>query len=198
MARFTEDVIVMNQLSGRVHVWVMCEPLTYRLRDPDTSESVTVAPRFPTDFASVPRPLWGWIPPWDRHGRAAIVHDFLYQRGSIADPVTGKLRCPERAEADRIFREAMAVLDDDILSRSRWKKLPAPLFRIRTGLAAVKRWLMWAAVAVFGRWAYKRQSELRGAPAVERQMFREVAALMGAMAGVEPPPVPDGGCEAQC
>jgi hypothetical protein len=192
VARFTEDVTVVNRLSGRVHEWEMCEPLTYRLRDTDTSEAVTVARGFKTDFASVPRPLWSWIPPWGRHGRAAIVHDFLYQCGSVTDPVAGTLRRPSRSEADRIFREAMAVLDHVILSRSRWwRGAPRPLFGIRMALASVRRWLMWAAVAAFGHRAYQRQSTVRGAPAVEHQMLTEVAELMGAMAGEESPPVPE-------
>jgi hypothetical protein len=191
MARFTEDVTVVNRLSGRVHRWEMCEPLTYRLRDDDTSEVVTVAPGFETDFASVPRPLWWWLPPWGRHGRAAIVHDFLYQLGSVTDPVAGSLRRPSRAEADRIFREAMAVLDHVILSRSPlWRRLPAPLFRFRMALAAVRRFLMWAAVALFGRWAYKRQNAVRGGPPAEHDMLVGVAELLAAMTGEEAPSVP--------
>ena len=186
MARFTEDVRVVNRLSGRVHQWELCDHMTYRLVDTDTSEVVTVAPGFVTDFASVPQPLWWWAAPWGRHGRAAIVHDYLYQLGSVTDPLAGALRRPSKAEADRIFRQAMGVLDVVILSRSRWRRL-GPLFQVRLALAAVKRWLMWSAVALFGHWAYKRQRDVGGAPPVEHEMLVGVVELMQAMAPAAEP-----------
>jgi Protein of unknown function (DUF1353) len=121
--------------------------MTYRLLDTDPSEVATAPPGFKTDFASVPRPFWFWIAPWGRHGRAAIVHDFLYQLGSVTDPAAGTLRRPKKGEADRIFRQAMADLDKVILSKS---KLWQPLVPFRMALAASRRWVIWAAVAAFG------------------------------------------------
>ena len=148
MARFTKDVTVVNHISGRVHEWEMCEPMTYRLVDLDDAEFVTVTPKFTTDFASVPRPFWFFIAPWGRHGRAAIVHDFLYRLGSITnplEPVDKRLRRPPKHEADRIFRQAMAVLDEVILTNSKlWnRRLLKPFLRVRLALAAPRRWLMW-------------------------------------------------------
>ena len=56
--------------------WVLVEPLEYRLLD---SEHVIRVPAgFVTDFASVPRLAWTVMSPFDRHGRAAVVHDWLY------------------------------------------------------------------------------------------------------------------------
>jgi hypothetical protein len=52
MARFTEDVTVVNHLSGRVLQWEMCQPMTYRLVDQDDAEFVTVPPKFKTDGTS--------------------------------------------------------------------------------------------------------------------------------------------------
>ena len=183
MARFSEDVTVVNRLSGRVHEWEMCEPLTYRLVDAVGSEVVTVAPGFATDFASVPRPFWFWVAPWGRHGRAAIVHDHLYQLGSVTDPDAGTLRRPSKRESDRIFREAMGVLDWIILSRSRfWGRLPRALLRVRLAFAAVRRWIIWAAVALFAHRAYKRQQAVGGAPAREHEMLVGVEQLLAAEA----------------
>ena len=167
MARFTEDVEVVNHLSGRVHQWELCVPMTYRLVDTDGSEVVTAPPKFMTDFASVPRPFWFWISPWGRHGRAAIVHDFLYQLGGVTDPAAGTMRRPPKAEADRIFRQAMAVLDEVILSKR-------PLPRFRRALAVPRRWLMWAAVALFGHWAYKKEQSKGTAPPLEHEMLEDV------------------------
>lgn len=180
MARFTEDVSVVNRLSGRVHQWELREPVTYRSVDSDHSEVVTAPPEFVTDFASVPRPVWFWIAPWGRHGRAAILHDFLYQLGAITDPQAGTLRRPSKREADRIFRHAMAVLDRVILGRSVWGRLPRPLLWFRLGLAGVRRWLMWAAVAAFGHFAYRKQQARGTSPPLEHRMLVAVERIVAA------------------
>lgn len=169
MARFTEDVSVVNRLAGRVHEWELLEPISYYLREED-GETVHVPPGFRTDFASVPRPFWFWVAPWGRHGRAAVLHDFLYQLGSITLP-DGSRRRPSKREADRIFLEAMEVLDREILSRHTfWRHLPQPLIDLRLAVAAPRRWLMWMAVGVFGFFAYRKQQEEASAPPLERRM----------------------------
>jgi uncharacterized protein DUF1353 len=184
MDRITNDVTVVNRLSGRVHQWEMCEPMTYKLEYRPDAEFVTVPPGFKTDFASVPRPFWFWIAPWGRHGRAAIVHDFLYQLGSVTNPgkpVADRLRRPPKREVDRIFRQAMAVLDEAILTKSKlWSGALKPFLRIRLVLAAPRRWVMWAAVALFGHWAYKKEQAQGGAPPREHEMLEGVAAEMRA------------------
>jgi hypothetical protein len=178
MAHFTEDVTVVNHLSGRVHQWEMCEPMTYRLVDADDAEFVTVPPAFKTDFASVPRPFWFWLAPWGRHGRAAIVHDFLYQLGAVTNPVAPvatRLRRPPKQEADRIFRQAMGVLDEAILTKSRlWDGKLKPLAGVRLALAVPRRWLMWAAVAAFGHRAYKKEQAKGSAPPLEHRMLASI------------------------
>lgn len=178
MARFTEDVTVVNRFDGPVHEWEMCEPFSYRIVDEDDSEVVNVPPGFTTDFASIPRPLWWWIAPWGRHGRAALVHDFLYQRGGITDVAKQKMRRPSRLESDRIFRDAMAVLDRVLLGRSRWGRLPRPFLAVRLFVAAVRRWLMWLAVVLFGHWAYDRQQARGNCPELEHRMLVSLAEAM--------------------
>jgi hypothetical protein len=175
MAQFTEAVTVVNRLAGRVHDWELCEPMSYRLVDRSDAEVVNVPPGFVTDFASVPRPVWFWIAPWGRHGRAAIVHDFLYRNGSVTDVAARQMRRPPKSEADRIFRDAMGVLDAVILGRSPlWRRAPAPLRAIRLWFAVVRRYLMWAAVALFGRGAYKKQQRKDDAPPLEHEMLVDV------------------------
>lgn len=175
MAQFTEDVTVVNRLSGRVFEWELCEPVSYRIVDTADSEVVNVPPGFATDFASVPRPFWAIISPWGRHGRAAIVHDFLYQLGGVTDVGARSMRRPSKREADRIFRQAMEVLDRVILGRGNH-----PGFRV--WLAGWRRWTMWAAVAVFGFRAYKRQQEKGTAPPLEHAMLVEVEKLLAGTA----------------
>lgn len=180
MARFTEDITVANRLSGRVHEWTLCQPLSYRLVDRYDSEVVNVPTGLVTDFASVPRPFWFWVAPWGRHGRAAVVHDHLYRLGSVTDPVAGTMRRPSKREADRIFRQAIAILDRAILSRSRfWQRFPKPFVEVRIALAGFRRWVMWAAVAAFGGRAYKLGQAKGDAPALEHEMLEAVVRQLG-------------------
>jgi len=52
---------------------------------------------YKTDFASVPRGLWNFFPPWGRYAKAAVIHDFLCDDGTLCS----------RFLADAIFRELM-------------------------------------------------------------------------------------------
>jgi len=179
VARFTEDVRVVNRLSGRVFEWELCEPVSYRIVDAPDAEVVNVPPEFRTDFASVPRPFWTLISPWGRHGRAAIVHDFLYQLGGVTDVAAQSMRRPRKSEADRIFRKAMAVLDEVILGRSAfWSRFPRWVVQARIGVAGIRRWTMWAAVAAFGFRAYKRQQTKGTAPPLEHAMLLDVERML--------------------
>lgn len=82
---------------------------------------ITVPAGFETDYASVPRlPFAYWLAGGTAR-KAAVVHDWLYRRGGST-----------RAEADTVFREAMAASGQPWLRRS----------------------AMWAAVRLFGWTAY--------------------------------------------
>lgn len=83
---------------ARDNHWVLISKLAYQTDD----EAVLVAPAgFYTDFASIPRLLWGIIPPWgEEYDKAAVLHDYLYYRQFDSLP---------RYEADLIFLEAMAA-----------------------------------------------------------------------------------------
>ena len=75
----------------------------------DTLEVIVrVPPGFVTDFASVPRALWNVLPPTGRYGKAAVVHDYLYQTRNW--PNTANRVAVTRAEADTVLREGMNVL----------------------------------------------------------------------------------------
>lgn len=87
--------------------------------------------RFTTDLASVPA-LFTWLVP--KSGDflpAAVLHDALTRPGAFIGPDTDRDGEPfGRAEADRIFREAMIGL----------------------GTGRVRAWLMWAAVTLTTMW----------------------------------------------
>ena len=64
-----------------------------------TGSSVVVPAGFLTDGATVPFPLNAIVPAWGRHGKAAVVHDYMYRSGDYS-----------REFADYVFLEAMGVL----------------------------------------------------------------------------------------
>ena len=66
----------------------------------DEMNYISVEFGFRTDFASIPRIFWIWIPPNGQYGKAAVIHDYLYKNHYFS-----------RKEADMIFLEAMEVLN---------------------------------------------------------------------------------------
>lgn len=119
MSSFTDPLVVTPTGSGQK--WKLVNRFAYYLRDADPNGPYIAVPAgFTTDFASVPRFLWSIFPPWDpEYGKAAIIHDWLLTKGCIFYPSAGRIstRRPDRAEADRIFLEAMRVL-----GCHRWKR----------------------------------------------------------------------------
>lgn len=59
---------------------------TFKLLDDLTfvigNHTVIVPKGFITDFASVPKKLWGLVGPYGRHTKAAVLHDWLYSSQS--------------------------------------------------------------------------------------------------------------------
>ena len=79
----------------------------------------------PTDLASVPRYMRWFESAYGAHTLAAIIHDDLI----VDEPNGGPLR--DDTLSDRFFREMMKA----------------------AGVPWLKRWIMWAAVALRSRWA---------------------------------------------
>lgn len=104
--------------------WTLLAPLRYELRAFGTRTEIEVPAGYTTDLASVPRPLWPIFPRDGGYREAAVLHDFIYT------DATSKYT---RAEADYIFRLAMADL----------------------GISIFGRWPMWLAVRLFGRGNWK-------------------------------------------
>lgn len=93
--------------------WKVTAPFDYRLGAPDGKEFVHIPAGFITDFASVPRGLWNLLPPIGPYGKAAVVHDWLYQTMVIEETENGSwrwFRAVDRKEADHILHEGMKVL----------------------------------------------------------------------------------------
>ena len=103
--------------------WLVTEPFSYHLGEPDGEEVVAIEAGFITDFASIPRMLWTAWPPTGKYGKAAVIHDKLYQDAIVMsltplrDVWTGNKRVINRGEADKLLLEAMEVLGVGYMTR---------------------------------------------------------------------------------
>ncbi len=79
-----------------LQVEVLIDKMSFRLLNNVQVKGYVIPKGFITDFASVPRLFWAFIPPMGKHNYAALLHDYL----CYYKPVT-------RKEADRIFYEML-------------------------------------------------------------------------------------------
>lgn len=102
MSSFTAelDVRISQKQRERRVLAELLTPFTFEVGALGSGDVVHVRAGFITDFASVPWPLWIVEPPLGDAGKAAVLHDWLYETGERS-----------RAEADRILLEGMTVLE---------------------------------------------------------------------------------------
>lgn len=131
MSSFTSQLVVSPLSDGRN--WRLVKSFTYHIGTKFSRHYIRVPKGFVTDFASVPRvtsPLvtigallllfthhvWptiiilsvlsilSWFSPYGRHGKPAVIHDWLYHTKEImGKPIT-------RKRADDIYREASQIM----------------------------------------------------------------------------------------
>jgi len=110
MSSFTEPLLAKITQRDKRPIEVAA-PFSYPVGS-DPARDIVVREGFLTDGATVPRPFTVFIRPLGRHGKAAILHDWLYHWPEW--PKVWKEYVPEaedaRHAADMIFLEAMAVL----------------------------------------------------------------------------------------
>lgn len=109
------DAPLMTQFSPEAtqklgkRVWVVTVPFTYYIEYKYSLKKVNIPLGFLSDGASVPK-FWRWLlPPWGRYGQACVVHDYLCEHLQIL--WSEKPFNITRQEADKIFLEAMKVLN---------------------------------------------------------------------------------------
>ncbi len=96
MSSFTSELVISPLSDGRK--WKLVLPFKYHIGYRYNKNVISVPRGFVTDFASVPWVLWTFLPSWGKYGKAAIIHDYIYQS-----------HVRTRKEADEIFYEAMLV-----------------------------------------------------------------------------------------
>ena len=104
--------------------WALLQNFQYQ--SDKYKRTITAKTGFEFDFASIPRWLWRLLgsPATGLHRRGAVIHDWLYKHGASIGI--------SQKEADGIFYEAM----------------------ICSGVNAVKAWLMYRGVRMFGNSSY--------------------------------------------
>lgn len=103
--------------------WEVRAPFEYHLGALGSTERILIPIGFITDFASIPRALWSLLPPSGAYGKAAVVHDWMYQNRIVTvmwpDTDTAvRARLCNRGEADHALLEGMQVLGIGWLTRS--------------------------------------------------------------------------------
>ena len=73
---------------------VTMSPMSYSVGS--TGKTILVPAGFVTDFASTPRAMWSFLPPFGTYQKAAVMHDYLYWTQGCT-----------RKQADDILWEAM-------------------------------------------------------------------------------------------
>lgn len=96
MSQFTTP-LVCEVLDN--NVYRVFREFDYHVGSLDSGFKITIESGFETDFASIPRILWGVLPPNGRYTKAAVIHDWMYKNAYLT-----------KVEADSIFYEAMLVL----------------------------------------------------------------------------------------
>lgn len=87
----------------------------------EEAECITVPKGFVTDYASIPRVFWSLLSSWEKYGPAAIIHDYLYDRGNrILVPIPKKpykKAQNTRKLSDQIFYHCMYQLGVGAITR---------------------------------------------------------------------------------
>jgi hypothetical protein len=98
--KFPVEPVYRDLPSGRARCLVNDVPVIIN------GQTHVIPAGFVTDGASVPRGLWNLFPPFGRYFKAALLHDWLYQYGTMT-----------RAQADLVFLTAMKELGVGLLTR---------------------------------------------------------------------------------
>jgi hypothetical protein len=113
-----DDKVHPSMRGGR-SLWALTQDLVYW---PSNGNVPIIVPRgFVTDLASIPRPLWSWLPPDGPWAKAAVIHDFLYYtqgQGVWKCHDTTLQRSYSKDEADWILRDAQADRHVGVVSRN--------------------------------------------------------------------------------
>jgi hypothetical protein len=96
MSQFTQPFV--GELVGK-NTWKVYVAFEYHVGTYPSKQIIYIPVGFITDFASIPRIFWPFISPIDEHGKAAVIHDYMYT-----------IRYDKKSVCDKIYLEALTVL----------------------------------------------------------------------------------------
>jgi hypothetical protein len=108
---FTSELTITHLSGNDRHgwrLWRLAEPLIYEVGGRGSGRVIVVSKDFITDGPSIPQILWWILPVWASWSRAGVIHDYLCCRIAANNPHP---EAPTRADADRIFFEALKALN---------------------------------------------------------------------------------------
>lgn len=91
---------VLDKTSHGRQIFKTIDSFSYENSSKGITLKITVPVGFETDFASIPRIFWIFLPPTGEHGKAAVIHDFMYKT----------IDSPSRVICDAVFLEMMTYL----------------------------------------------------------------------------------------
>lgn len=78
---------------------------------------------FITDFASVPKVFWMFLPPWNDYGRASILHDYQYCSGCLPKKESDKMMLDTmKKDGVRAFRRVMIFISVSLFGAPAYRK----------------------------------------------------------------------------
>ena len=120
MSCFTESLVVTPHPEG--DRWILLSAFGYEVGGEGSRDVIKIDTGFNTDFASIPRPLWAFLPRCGKYANAAVIHDYLYWEQSRS-----------RKESDAILLEGMEILQVRWITR----------YTIYWGVRAGGWWAWW-------------------------------------------------------
>lgn len=149
--------------------YVLERPLVYQ----GQREKFIVPAGFTTDLASVPKFLWWILPPFGRHSRAAVLHDWLY---TTAPEIVTAVAFENRLEPGRALAEMRGVCGQIVVTKQRapiTRKNADRLFRRAMRNSGVSNWrsnAMYLGVRLGGRRAWNRCRDHQECQRLEKEI----------------------------
>jgi len=159
MSSFITPLIVTPMPDGRR--WKLWKEFTYHIGSRWSQNKVTVPAGFITDFASIPWVFWTILPSWGRYGKAAVIHDWLYQN---KETFNSKVKCQVcnkviNGEDANEHKESTGHNCWELLFPRRTRKEVDDIFYEAMLVGGTKPWkakVMYRAVRLFSWLAWRR------------------------------------------
>ena len=105
----TLPVVTLTHIPGTTR-WITAH-------DVDWFGVFTIPKGFETDLASIPRPLWTFLPRDGVWLEAAVAHDYCYRMREEDQVLINSIFCMTREDADKLFLDSMEKYGVGLIAR---------------------------------------------------------------------------------